>query len=212
MILQRCDQRLRQHRDPVLGPLTVAHDNLGPLEIHILHPQSHALHQPHSRSIKQTRHQAMDAIHAIENRRHLLARQHHRQALRLLGADDLVEPGQIDIQHLAVKKQQGRQRLILRRRRHPPLHRKMSQKSLNLDRPHLARVALAVEEDEAFYPLKILCFGADAVMLDAQAIAHLVEQFWWRGLGGGFWHNNFNKPLKFNELQTIQSLYTPLAG
>ena len=61
----------------------------------------------------------------------------------------------------------------------------MRQKSLNLDRPHLARVALAVEEDEAFYRLKILRFGTDAVMLDAQAITHLVEQFWRRrGLRG----------------------------
>ena len=74
-------------------------------------------------------------------------------------------------------------------------------------------MALAAEEDEALYPLEILCFGADAVMLDTQAVTHLVEQFGRRwGLRGGIWHDDFNKSLKFNALQTTCSRYTPSAG
>ena len=80
----------------------------------------------------------------------------------------------------------------------------------DLNRPHLAWVALAVKEDTALYPLKILRFSTYAVMLDAQAVTHLVKQFWrQRGLRGGIWHDDFNKTQKFNALQTRYLLYTP---
>lgn len=45
MVAQRPDRRLRQHRDPILGALTVTYKNLVSLKIEILHPQAKALHQ-----------------------------------------------------------------------------------------------------------------------------------------------------------------------
>ena len=55
----------------------------------------------------------------------------------------------------------------------------MRQKRLNLDRAHLARVALVMKKDEAFYPMKILRFGTDAVMLDRRR-----SRTWSSSLGG----------------------------
>ena len=56
----------------------------------------------------------------------------------------------------------------------------MGQKRLDLLGPHVARMALAVKQNEALNPLDILRFGTDAVMLYAYPVAHLIEQF------GGF--------------------------
>ena len=52
----------------------------------------------------------------------------------------------------------------------------MCQKRLDLSRPHIPEMALVVKQDEAPAPLQILCFGADAVMLQADLAAHLVQQ------------------------------------
>jgi hypothetical protein len=108
---------------------------------------------------------------------HLITRQHHRHALRALGARHVIQPRQIDRQHFLVQKQQGRQGLILRGRRHMALHRKMRQKRLDLGRPHVSWMLLAVKQNEAPNPLNILRFRPDAVMLDPNSVAHLVKQF-----------------------------------
>jgi len=44
-------------------------------------------------------------------------------------------------------------------------------------------MTLAVKEDEALYPLKILRFCADTVMFYTQTSHHLLDQFgWMRGI------------------------------
>lgn len=42
-------------------------------------------------------------------------------------------------------------------------------------------MTLAVKQDEALYPLKILRFCAGAVMFDPDLIADLIEQLGWMG-------------------------------
>ena len=42
---------------------------------------------------------------------------------------------------------------------------------------HLLGVAFVVEEDEAFDPANVCLFGADGVMLAADGITHLIEEF-----------------------------------
>jgi len=48
-----------------------------------------------------------------KHRRNLRGREHNRQSLRPLGANDFIEPRQLNIEHMAIKKQQCRERLIL---------------------------------------------------------------------------------------------------
>ena len=55
--------------------------------------------------------------------------------------------------------------------------RTQGEKRLDLGRPHVARMPLAVVQDETPNPLNILRFRADAVILGANPLAHLVEQF-----------------------------------
>ncbi len=112
----------------------------------------------------------------LQQRQRLIPRQHGRQAHRLLRPRDLVEPGQLDPQHFAIKKQQRRQRLALRGRGYVALHRQTGQKGLHISLAQLARVTLAMKENVAFNPADICRFGTQAVMLQPQAITHLIQQ------------------------------------
>jgi hypothetical protein len=59
---------------------------------------------------------------------------------------------------------------------------KVGQEKLYLDCAHGGRVLLAVETDEAFSPIDVRLFGADAVVSKADPIAYLIKQArrWWR--------------------------------
>ncbi|MBT9166265.1 MAG: hypothetical protein DDT25_00948 [Chloroflexi bacterium] len=118
----------------------------------------------------------MGALHPLQHRGHLAGREHHRQLGRALGPHHALHPRQVLPQHLAVQKQQGRQRLILRRSRHMALHRQMRQERLHLRRPHPGRMALAMKQDEALGPVDILRLGAYAVVAQTDALTQQFQQ------------------------------------
>ena len=76
----------------------------------------------------------------------------------------------------SVTPQQRSQCLLMRGYRNPPFHRKPAQELLYLRRAHVARMAQCVEPHERTYPVNILLFGSQAVMLITNAFPHLVEQ------------------------------------
>jgi len=57
-----------------LAALAVADQNLATLEIDILNPEAHALHQAHAGVVQEIRHQAIDAVHPRQHGAHLYAR------------------------------------------------------------------------------------------------------------------------------------------
>jgi hypothetical protein len=118
----------------------------------------------------------MHAIEAIQQGRHLGHREHHRQARRPLRRLDAVQPGQLDFQHLAVEEQQRGLGLVLGRCRHVAHDREVGEKGLDLDRPHLARVALAKMSDKSFNPVQICLLGTQAVVQEAYPAPHLLKQ------------------------------------
>ena len=114
----------------------------------------------------------------LVQRAHLVLGQHHRHVPRALGAHHAIEPGKFDFQHFPIKEQQRRQRLVLRRSRHTAGHRELRQKRFHLRPAHLARVALAVKENEPADPVQVRILRPQAVVLHADPFANLVEQFW----------------------------------
>jgi hypothetical protein len=70
------------------------------------------------------------------------------------------------------KKQQGGLGLVLRRRRHPTLHRQVREKSRHLVGTHGLRMPLAMEQDETPRPVDIRLLGADRIVQHAHPIAH----------------------------------------
>src|SRR3569833_2468312 len=113
-----------------------------------------------------------------QHRTHFRRRQHHGKARRSFRALKTVQPPQLLIQHFLIKEQNGAQGLILRRRRHIPLRRKVGQESVHLLHPHLRGVLLAVKKNKPFDPINIRLFRAYAVMLDPDFLPHLLQQLW----------------------------------
>ena len=139
--------------------------------------------------------------------------QHRRQVLRRLGAGDVVQPGQVYIEHLLLKEKQRRLGLILRGGRHLALHRRITEECLDLCGPHLFGMPLAVEENEAPRPVRIGLFGADAVVQRPDPATHLVQEFGW-GMGGwlaAFYAENIRRPkfLSKGALCYRYSMFTP---
>ena len=95
-----------------LEPLP-SRDDRAVIEIQILDPQLQTLTDPHARSIQKLGEQTMLAFQKTEDANHFIRGQHHRQAPRRPRSSDLLKPGQIRAQHLAVE-EQGRQCLTMR--------------------------------------------------------------------------------------------------
>jgi len=111
-----------------------------------------------------------------EQRFRFRLRQHRGQARRPLRAHQAVEPGEVLSQHLLVEKQQRRQRLILRPAGDVAYRGKIIEKRRQLRLPHVARVPLAVEVDEALDPVHVGLFGPAAVVLAPDRLVHQGQQ------------------------------------
>src|SRR5688572_7174281 len=96
--------------------------------------------------------------------------------LRLPCPLDFIQPRQVDLQDVAIKKENCVQRLILRRGGDLVLYGEIAQKRSQLRRAHLPRVALAVKQNEPPDPLHVRLFGTDAVVPHPNQLAYLVQQ------------------------------------
>jgi hypothetical protein len=92
------------------------------------------------------------------------------------GPDDVVEPRQLDAEHLAVEKEQGAQGLVLGGGGDFPLNGERGQEGGDLCGTHLGGVALAVEEDVALDPVDVRLLGAPAVLAGLDGLADAIEE------------------------------------
>lgn len=111
-----------------------------------------------------------------EQRANLVAVQHHRQPPWPLRADHAFEIGQRLLQHLPVEEHQRIQRLVLRRRRDPPLARQVAQERHDLRPPEPRRMPLPMEEDEAPDPVNVSLLRPRAVVPEPKLLPHPIQQ------------------------------------
>ena len=78
-----------------------------------------------------------------------------------------------------MQKQHGRFGLILRRGRDLTLYCQIGQESFDFGRAHFTGMTFAVKQDKTPRPIHIDAFSPNGIMLDTDALAHLVQQFWW---------------------------------
>ncbi len=76
--------------------------NLTITKIKVPLAQPERLHNPHSGTVEQARHEPVDTVHETQNRRHLVRHQDLRQPGRSFGADHILQPRQFLMQHLLV--------------------------------------------------------------------------------------------------------------
>lgn len=118
----------------------------------------------------------MGAAQVAQQPLHFFHGQYHRQALRLLRPHHPINFGQRSSEHHLVEEHDGIERLILRRRRHPTVHRQLGEKRADLCFAHLGRVPLAMEQDEPLDPAQIGILGAEAVVPHPDRAAHLLQK------------------------------------
>ena len=100
-----------------------------------------------------------------------------------LGPDDVVEPWELDAEHLAIEEEQGAQGLVLGGGSDFVVNGERGQEGGDLGGAHLSRVALAMEEDVTRDPLDVRLLGASAVLPGADGLADPVEKPRLRGAG-----------------------------
>ena len=101
MCAYRNVQHRRQHRDAVLATLGLPNDQFTPLQRKVLDPKPQALHEAQSAAIEEVGHQPRRALELCQERAHVGASQHHREAPRVGGAGHFVQPRQLRLQHVA---------------------------------------------------------------------------------------------------------------
>ena len=174
--LQRRHQRRRQHGPAILAALALPHRDLVAGEIHVLHPQADAFHQPHPGAVQQPRQHRHAPLHVGQQCPHFGLRKDRGNAPRPLGAHHVVHPGQLHAQHVAIEEQDGRQGLVLGAGRHVPLHRQTGQERLDVRRPQLTGMTCPIGQDEPPYPSQIRPLGTQAVVTDPQTPDNVLQQ------------------------------------
>jgi hypothetical protein len=138
---QRLRQSLRKHQHPVLAAFALAHDQCLLREVNVLHAQLQGLADPHAGAVQQPCQQGMLSLHPRQDAHHLVSTQHDWQAPTNTWMLQLRHPWQAHLQHLAVQEYQRRQGLLVSGRGQLSLVGKPGQKSLDLGRTKIPRVA-----------------------------------------------------------------------
>src|ERR1700733_15698952 len=132
-------------------------------------------HKPKAAAIKQTRDQPASTVELRQYRPLLRRAQHHGKALRPRRTRHVLEPGQLHIEHVAIKKEQSLQRLILSSRTDLGVNRQMTQEGLDLRRPHVTRMPAAMKLHIAPNPVQIGLFRSKRQMASTNLFPHDLE-------------------------------------
>ena len=150
------------------------------LQINVLHAQPATLHEPQSRPVHQPSHQGVRF-----RGRHLIKGEQQLADLRLREDErhphgsprpHRIESPDVDFQHLLVKKQQCRQRLILCARRDIAFDGQMRQKLLDFEHAHRIGMLDAMKADIALRPVDVSPLGPNGEMLDPRDVTDLIQQ------------------------------------
>src|SRR5207253_1771507 len=142
----------------------------------LLHSSSQRAPETPAAALASIRDPPRSASWLREQRAPLIAAQDHGQLLGGGGARDVVEPRELDPEHVAVEEEQRLQRLVLRGGAHLAVHREVGQESLDCGRAELTRVPALVKTDVTPHPLQISLLSAQREVARAHPLARDREQ------------------------------------
>src|SRR5207244_4673368 len=134
-----------------------------------------ALHQPQSTAVEEKRHQTWQTVHVIDHFLDFFFREHDRQSLRTLCANDSLDQSDVFPENFTIQKKNCVQRLVLSRGADMAVVRQTGEKPCNLRLAHFSRMALVMEENKPLNPPYIRLFGFAAVMSDADRLPDLIQ-------------------------------------
>ena len=145
VLAKRLFELQREHRESIFFSFSIPHQDLFPLQIDILDPQSAAFQQPQPCTIEQASHKLMRILHETEDPLDLFRGQHLRQMLGLFGPNNIVDPTEVYLENLVVEKNKSVESLVLGAGSHLPLRSKLGQILGNFWLTHGVWVTLVVE-------------------------------------------------------------------
>ena len=172
------DEAVGKHGDAVVAALAIVDQDAMIVEINVLHAQSQTFHEPKPAAVHQLNHEFIRACQVGDDGARLFPGKHNRNTLPLFGPDE-GERGfvEFDLQEIAIKEENGAERLILRRSGCIPFDDKVGDELVDLSNAHLARVTFVVKKNVLANPMGIGFFGARGVLFQANLVTVLVEQF-----------------------------------
>src|SRR5450759_569079 len=105
----------RKHRPPILLTLSVPNQDLAHSEVHVLDPQPQRLEQAKAAPVEEKGHQAHLTLEIRQEAHRFIFRQHRRQTTWAFGPDEPAEVWKRNLQDVAIKEQESRERLRLSR-------------------------------------------------------------------------------------------------
>ena len=166
----------RKKRPPILPPLAVAHEDLAPLEVELLHTKSCALQKPKPCAIEELCHERRHAIQSAKNRHDLALGQNDRNPVRPLRPSEVSDVRENNPQDVRIEEQNPRERLILRRCRNLLLAGQMTKERLDLVRAELGRMPASVKDDESPNPSRVSLGGPRAKPTHTNHVTNTVEE------------------------------------
>lgn len=115
MVVKSFDDQFRPHRCSILLALSLPDDNAQIFKVDVLYTETYGVADSKTRTIKQAGYELGCASHPHEHFVDFGWAKDDRKPARLLCPSERSKVAQIDVEHLAVKKDNRVERLILRR-------------------------------------------------------------------------------------------------
>jgi hypothetical protein len=155
-------------RGAVVGALAAAHGDLVALEVDVLDAQGQRLVDPQARAVQQLTEEPEGRVKLVEQGAHGRAGEHGGEVFGAAGALEAVEGGHVDLEHLAVEKDQRAERLVLRRSRGALAYGQVVEEGRDFGRAQVARMTPVVKAHEGAHPGEVGFLRSRGVMQAAQ--------------------------------------------
>jgi hypothetical protein len=142
----RCDAS-RQQGNGVVPSFALTNDDVPCREVHVLDAQGSALGDSQARPIEELGHKARGSLKVLEDEVDFLPREHDRQAWDARRALEVFESRQIEVQHVAIEKDDGAKGLLMSRGARATLGDEHIEKRPNLRGAARARIAPVITHE-----------------------------------------------------------------
>ena len=171
------DEVLGEHCDAVFSAFGFADIDQVLIEVDVFDPEGGTFGEAESGAIEDARHEEIGAVEVGKDESDLRAGEDDGESFRAFSAGDLADLTEIELEDLLVEEGDGIEGLVLGRGGDIAGLGEVGEEGIDFRGAHGGRVALFVEEDEAFDPGGIGFDGSGAEVSEAGEGTDLVEEF-----------------------------------
>jgi hypothetical protein len=180
--LEGGDDGFREDGGAVVFTFAIADDDLAITEVNVFDAQAETFHEAESASVEDFGHELGKPSHVVDNGEGFLLGEDGGKGFGFFGADEVGGEFDFLVENVAIQEDDGAEGLVLGGGGEAALGGEVGDEGLDFGDAHVFGMAFIVEEDVAANPVYVGLFGAVGVMLDANGVADLFEEFF--GLGG----------------------------